>query len=389
MRPSTIIVPVIAAVLLAVGGGFTLWWATREPEPLSLELTTPKLAMEQFVEQGAKPIFFTLAAVPYLKEHWKQWERAFGPYPSTPEELALQFETTAQSPQAWRVLDRKWHFDLVLLAGDPAAFSPLLEHLRSSPDWTLVQLDPSSIVFKRSPARRWTTADLVPLLAVFQARSAEEQNRARVLIAHRLMFLGEMPAAKGLLNEVLTADPKSVAALTELASMHGMLGQWPESIKIAARALALDRNYRPAQFVQANAFYALGRFPDALEVTRRLFVVAPSDGPSLLMHAKTTHAAHSFGEEIAVLQQLIGLMQSHGQPVGLWQIYLGQAYASTGAGNLSEDQFKAALLDESLSAEDRAFAQKGLERLGVKTMLNNVPSFPKEASLLDAPAYRP
>jgi len=91
------------------------------------------------------------------------------------------------------------------------------------------------------------------------------------------------------------------------------------------------------------------------------------------------------------LQRMIGLMQGRSQPVGVWQILLGQAYAATGAGPLAEDQFKEALTDRSLSASDRAYAQKALERVGTTTqgdMLNNVPAF-KQSSLLDVPDYRP
>jgi len=381
---------VIAIFLIAIGGCYYVWLMTRPPAPLSRELDTPKLSLEHLAPAlRAKPLFFTLAAVPYLKEHWQEWSGAFGSPTPPPEEIAAQCTATLQTPKDWRALDRKWRFGALLLTGDPASFRPLLDHLRKSPDWTLTQIDPTSIVFERSPARAWTTADVAQLLTVFQTHSTGEQKLARILIAHRLMYLGEMPTAKTLLEEVLQEEPRSKQAWTELAGLHGMMSQWRESLAAAESALASDSRYRPARVAQAHALYALERFDNALDVSRTLYEETPADGSTLLLHAEVTHAAHAFVEEIEVLQKWIGLLQSDSQPVGSWQIYLGQAYSATGNRALAEDQFKTALKDPNLSEAQRAFAQKALARLETKPDLSDKgPSIPN-SSLLDAPAYRP
>jgi len=86
---------------------------------------------------------------------------------------------------------------------------------------------------------------------------------------------------------------------------------------------------------------------------------------------------------------MITAAQSTSQPVGLLQIYLGQAYAAVGDGGTAHDQLEAALKDTSISGADRAFAQKALERFEPKNeFLNTVPSLP-QSSLLDAPSGRP
>lgn len=379
----------IVALLFVAGFGYALWFATRPPEPPSLELTTPTLSLRTLPPTPSGPLFFSLEALPFLKGNWQQWGGAFGSSSKLPEELAVQFDATTRAPQAWRVLDRKWHFGAVLLTGDPANFRPLLEHLRSSPDWTLTQIDPTSYLFQRSPARLWTKADLAPLLEIFAQHSTEEQQSARIQLAHRLLFIGEIPAGQALLNEVLKANTDSVPAWTEMASAHGMLGQWKESMEAADHALALDSRYRPARMAQANAFYAMGRFDRALFATRSLYLEAPSDGQILLLHAKVAHSAHAYQEEIEVLQTMITAAQGTSQPVGLLQIYLGQAYAAMGDGGSAYEQLKTALKDESLSEADRAFARKALERFDSKNeFLNTVPSLP-QSSLLDAPAGHP
>ena len=381
----------VTLVLLAtVGGAYWVWNLTRPPEPLSAELSTPMLSMAHpSASQHAKPLFFPMVAIPYVKEHWTEWSGAFRLPTPLPEEIAVACEGALQSVPNWNVLDRKWRFGTVLLMGDPASFRPLLDYLRKSPGWTLTQLDPTSLVFERSAAQAWTPADLPQLLGVFQTRSETEQITARIFIAHRLMYLEEMAAAKTLLDEVLKMDPQSKQGWTEMAQLHGMNGQWKQSLAAAERALDLGEHYRPAQMAQAQALYALGAIEKALHVTRELYQAAPADQSILLLHAKVTHAAHSFVEEIEVLQKVIALLESNAQPTGPCQVYLGQAYAATGNNAMAEDLFRAALKDATLSDAQRAYIQKALDRMETKSdLLRLGPAFP-ESSLLDAAEYRP
>lgn len=389
MRSARYFLAALVAILLMAGGGYALWSVTRDRVPPSPELTTPMLALNHLTLPHNAPIFFTLDAVPYLKEHWLEWSETFGTTPRLPEEIAVQFDASLKSPQDWRALDRKWHFGTVLLTGDPANFRPLLDHLRQSPDWTLTKIDTTSLLFERSPARAWTIADVEPLLAVFETHSAREQNTARNQIALRLMYLGEMKESKVMLDQVIQRDPKSKEAWIERSFLHGMLGQWQESLDDATRAFALDSHYRPAQFAQAEAYYALGRFELALDVARALYESGPGDTKTLLLHAKVTHAAHAYVEEIEVLQRIISIQDAKSQPVGVWQIYMGQAYAGSGDGGAACEQFKAALKDPSLTQTERDFARKALERFEPRPdLLDSVPPLPK-SSLLDAPATRP
>ena len=390
MRPSYFIVPFFAALFLAVGGGFGLWRVTRPAVQMSPELSTPVLVMERISpENQSKPLYFNFAAVPWLKEHWQKWGGAFGSPLPLIEETALQFEAAAASPEAWRILDRKWRFGAVLLAGDPASFRPLLEHLRQSPDWTLTQLGPYSLLFERSPAQAWKTTDIEPVLAAFQTHSPEEQRTARIQIAHRLVFLEEMDAARKLLEEVLKVNAKSAPAWAELASLDGMLGQWTKALQQSKKALACDPANRLARYVIINADYALGRFDDALNVSRGLYGVASGEPDILFLHARVTHAAHAYQEEVEVLQRIIGLLQGRSQPVGVWQVFLGQAFASTGAGELAAEQFRLALQDETLKEGDRAFAEKALERIEASVDVFSKPSSLPKSSLLDVPPYPP
>lgn len=361
MRPFKWLVVVLIALALAAGS-YELCRGLLSPPSPSAELATPKLALDRVQALHTKPLFFTPAAVPYLKEHWGLWGPAFGTPAISPETLGAQFEATLQSPEAWRVVERKWRFGALLLTGDPSGFLPLLEHLRKTPDWTLTQVDPMSYVFERSPARPWTTAEIPKVMEPFQKRSSREWALARIGLAHRLMYCGEPNEARALLDAVLKADPKSKEGWTELAYLHGLQGHWPESKESAARALALDRRYSPALFAQAQALYAQGRFNDALATTRNLYAAAPEDGPTLLLHARIAHTAHAYQDEIDVLRKVIALVQGRSQPVGIWRIYLGQAYAATGNSLEARNHLKLALDDATLSESNRVFVQKALER---------------------------
>lgn len=391
MRHTRFLALSAAALLVSAALVCGVWQLTRPEPPLSPELETPKLVLSALdASAKAKPLFFTGAAVPFLKEHWTEWGSAFGSPAPSPEELLAAFEPAQQSPQGWRVLDRKWRFGAILLAGDPASFRNLLNYLRQASDWALTRLDATSYLFERAPAKAWAPADLPALLEAFQTHPAAEQKMARAQIAHRLMFIGENAEARTLLEELLKTDPKSKEGWTELAFLHGMSGEWDESYKAARQALAINHHFRPAQIAQAGALHAMNRNGEAILVTRKLYEAAPADTQVLLLHAKVTHAAHAFLEEIEVLQRLIGLMQGRSMPVGFWQIYLGQAYAATGNAILAEDQFKSALKDENLSPSDRAFVNKALEQLETKSdTLNLAPPVPEKSSLLDAPPVRP
>ncbi len=345
---------VSAVVLLAIAGG--VFHICRRPAaPLSAELATPALAqayLKSVMPDPGGKLFFTTPAVGFL--------------PGSPEALqkqAVEFETAAQDPKAWRALDRKERFDALWLMGSPAGFRPLLDHLRPAADWKLTYIDPTSLVYRRSPATAWTPKDLEGLKATFASHSKAEQVTMRVQTAHRLAAIGELQAAKGLIDEAIALDAGSSPAWTELACWHAAQGQWDRALETSERALKNDKNYFPALAARANALFAHGKFNEALKLTRRLVADAPGDGPNLYLHAKVTHAAHAYTEEIETLLKIIGIAETRSMPTGTWRIFLAQAYGATGQAEPALEQFEAALKEPGLSAKERAFAEKAMERI--------------------------
>ena len=370
MRPPRPILLTLAAAFVAVVGVGLPACHWKRHVPVSPELTTPILALSHLPQLHGSALYFTPAAVEFVKPHWAEWAmRAPSidgtqqlPAP-TPEMLALQFGAGAQNLRAWYALDREWRFNAALLTGDPASFRAVLDALRKSPDWTLTWLDHTSLIFQRGPARSWTATDLDSLKAAFATHSSVERVEIRVQAAHRLTALGEIATAKALLDEAIKIDPSSAPAWTELACAHAMLTQWDRALEASDRAIDSDKHYLPALASKANALYALGKFNDALVITRRLVLETPDDGQNLALHARVTHAAHAFQEEIEVLTRIISLSQSKALPTGAWHIFLAQAYAEDGQGEPALQQFEAALKQPELTDQQRAFAQKGIDRL--------------------------
>ncbi len=323
------------------------------PKPLSSELSTPVLAVEQGLGKEAGKVYFTPAALSAL--------------PGSAEEKAQRaaaYSAVLHNPKAWRALYRQERFDTVLLTGDPAAFRPLLDHLRESSDWTLTYVDATSIIFRRtSGATPWTRVALDPLLKRFSELPQREQLLFRTQTVYRLTALHRLEEAKALLDETLRLDPDFPPALTELASWHAMQAQWEPALEAATRAVKGDRDYLPAVAAEANALFAHGRFQEALARTRRLVREEPENSASLYLHAKVTHAARAFQEEIEVLEKIIAIAEAQEMPTGTWRVYLGQAYGATGNGEPAIAEFKLALEDRTLSEAERKFATRAIERI--------------------------
>ncbi len=349
----------LAALLLAVvavGG----WWLTRGEAPLGEAFTTPQLALEALEKSGGLP-HQSLYSTPALAD-WLATQPGWSAAVPEPERLR-SFAGTTHDPKAWRRLDRQQRFDAVWLVGDPAEFRPLLDHLRDSPDWTLVHLDWTSYLFRRRPASEWQPAQLEALQQRFASANAREQVVLRVQAAQRLAALLELEAAKKLLDEAVALDADSAEVQTQIAVHEALQGRWEGALAAAQKATELDRDYLPAQAALANALFAFGRFPEALAVTRRLVKALPEDGPTLYLHAKVTNAARAFGEEVEVLQKIIAINEARQLPTTSWRVYLGQALAATGEAAAALEMLEAALKAPDLHESERDFAEKAVERL--------------------------
>lgn len=329
----------------------------REPPP-DPELATPKLAVASL---RASRLYFNPVARAHLMT--ARPELLAPDDRDARSERSRLFAQASQNPRLWRQMDRREHFDTVLLSGDPALCRPLLEHLGGSTDWTLTYLDHTSVIFGRAPAQAWKPADLEAVRQKFAALPPKQHADFLVQLAVKLLALNQRDPAKAQLDEALRLDEKSAAGWTALAVFHAQLKQHPQALAAAEKALTIDKKFRAALEAKAQLLLAMRRANEACEVAQALVDLAPGDTSPLFILARSAHEAHAYTKEIATLAKLIGLLQNAGQPVSACRIYLGQAYAENGDAAHALDQFQQAAAAEDLDSEQRAFVHETIQRI--------------------------
>jgi len=345
-------------LLIAVNLGVGIYFLIRKSPEASVEITTPVLAIEAL---KSKSLYFTPQARPFLL--------ARTPQTLTHDDLdaqserSLAFAQATQNPVLWRQLDRKFHFDAVLLCGDPVTYRPLLGHLLDTGDWTLTYLDHTSLIFQRPPAHQWMPADLDAIRKKFVSYPTNERVVFLVQLAGRLSAATQFTLAKQCLDEALKLKPRSPDALTQLALYYAHFGQWKQTLETADAALAGDKNYQPALITKGQALLAMRRFDEALKVSDHLMEMAPHDPQILFLHARISHEAHAYSREIAALEVLIQQAEQQKISTSGYRIYLGQAQAASGAALPALEQFQKALAAGDLSPEQKNFVNQCVERI--------------------------
>jgi tetratricopeptide (TPR) repeat protein len=340
---------------LALGAWFFLRGGSGNVEA---ELRSPRMAIETL---AGRTIFFNEIARPFLVE---RKGGALAEEERNPRsQRSKAYAAAISDPDLWRKLDRRYHFDAVLLSGDPAAYRPLLRHLIASADWRLTYLDHSSYVFHRAPAEAWRIVNLDSVRAGFEKGSPAQQADFLSQVAGKLSAIDQLTAAKRCLDEALKIDPRAPDAWTQLAAYHAHFSQWPDALTKVDKALEIDPDFIPALASKAQILVAMRRMDDAFGVAERIYTAAPKDPAMLFLVAKVAHAAHAYWREVEALQRLIALAEKSGQPVSGYRIYLAQAYAAQGEAKPAVKQFEKALEDSSLSEEQRAFVKESVEQI--------------------------
>jgi tetratricopeptide (TPR) repeat protein len=342
---------IIAALLLCalIAGAVFFIHSRPRPHPASTNpnVTTPVLAVEVLQAWNPGSLYFTLSAHDYLAANKPEWISAH----NTRQGL-LDFFHASQDSSYWRRLDHQFHFDAVLLSGDPSEYLPLLEHLITSPDWTLVYLDHTSIIYRRSPAKPWTLQDFQALQQKFANYAPVDRAGYLTQSASKLLAIGQRVLAKQQLDESLRLDSNSPDTWTQMALCDLQTpGRQTEALQDTDRALKLDKDYYYALTARIHILVAMKRLDDALHVSEGLMNSRPDDSVVLYSHAMIAHQAHAYTQEIETLKHLIDIVAAEKQPVAGFRVYLGQAYELDGQAEAALDEFQKALDEGSLSED--------------------------------------
>ncbi len=347
----------LAAVLAAVGVA-SFYLTPRGEAPARPELLQPRSAVAAL--RGSR-IFFNPNARIFLLE--SQSDFLTPPDRDDRSERTLAFARASQNPQLWRTLDRREHFDSVLLCGDPAFYRALLQHLADSADWKLTFLDHTSFVFQRAPAAAWSPEQLKAVRKRLAALPPRQRADLLVQTANKLLSVKERAAAKNALDEALGLDQKSPAAWATLALYQLQLQKLADGLAATEKALALDKTFAPALEIKTQVLLAQRRAGEAFETSRTLVETAPKDANALRLHARAAHEARAFTSEISTLEKLIPMLQATGQSVSACRVYLGQAHAEKGEAAPALAQFGQALAADDLDPAQRKFVEETSARI--------------------------
>jgi len=330
-------------------------------------VTTPVFAVEKLETWNPKSLYYTVSAQQYLATHKPEWVSANN-IGQDPQNLFA----SGQDPTLWRKLDHQYHFDAVLLCGNPSEYQPLLEHLLASKDWTLAYLDHTSIIFRRSPATPWNADDFHALGQKFEHYPSVDRACYLTQSASKLLAIGQKnlaDVAKQQLDASLLLDWNYPDTWTQLALYEMECGRPADGLKDTDHALKLDKNDYSALSARAKILFSMKRFGEALGASAQLVKGHPDDPSVLFYHALIAHEAHSYTQEIETLRHLIDIASAQKRPVAGFRIYLAQAYARDGQAQPSLDEFQRALDEGGLSDEQRKFIEETMQHIKDETSL--------------------
>ena len=157
----------VAVALTAV----IAWRHGKKPAP---EVATPALAIRSL---SAKSLYYNGAARPWLMA--QRADLLTAEDRDERSERSRGLVQAVENPKLFRQLDRKYHFDTLLLVGDPSQYRPLIEHLLEAKDWTLTYLDHTSLIYKRDTPREWLPADVDALARSFPRARFSSRGQPR------------------------------------------------------------------------------------------------------------------------------------------------------------------------------------------------------------------
>jgi len=358
----------IVVVALMTGLGLTARWAARHLGGASARSTnpliiTPMLALESL---QAKTLYYNHPARQWLLE--KRPDLLAPDDRKSDSPLVVSFAQAAQDPKLFRQLDRERRFDALYLAGDPTQFQSLTQHLLETGDWKLTYLDHTSLIFRRGAAQEWEPGRLREVEAKLGNVSSSDRALFLAEAASRVLAVRKISAAKELLDRAMALDPKLPQVWSGLGEYHMALGEWEAAVAKADRALELDRDFLKALGVKAQSQYSSKHFAEALRTSRRIVAKLPDDPQILFYHAKVAHEAGQYGEEIDVLHKVINLAIENRHATDVYRVYLGQAYARDGQGDLARRELNMVLNEDPPPAEDlRAVAAEFLRLIQKNT----------------------
>lgn len=355
-----IISPLVFCAL--AGGALWLWLPRHRVESTNPDVLNPVFAVDYLQKFDPRSVYFTLSAHNYLAAKKPDWVSPF----NTAQGIQALFHA-GEDAVLWRRLDHQFHFDAVLLCGNPSEYQPLLQHLLTSPDWTMVYLDHAAIIFRHPPAPAWSPADLEPLRGKFASYPPVDHAAFLTQCASKLLAITQPALAKQQLDESLALNRDSADTWTQLALYDLRTHKQKQALEDSGRALKLDKTNYYALMARIQVLAQANRFEEALQISRSVMKDHMNDSVFLYAHAMLAHDAFAYSEEIATLRRVIDIVSADKQPVAGFRVYLAQAYEMDGQGQPALDEFQKALDEGTLSAAEGQLIEMQMKSIEKQT----------------------
>jgi len=360
---------ILLLAAICTGGFFGMRWAWRKLFPPSPLVMTPVLALQ---ELKAESLYFNAPARPWLMQLRPDLITEEDRNEFSKRSVALN--QSVQDTKLFRQMDRQYRFDKILLLDDPSQYSRLLDHLLDTKDFKLVYLDHWARVFERNASSEWKSDDAKSLHGKLKKLRKSERATAFAQVARRMLALHQYAPAKQWLDEAVQLDDDSVDVLCGLADYNLYLGKWNEALAYVDKALQEKPDCIPALAAKLQAMRATRYFVDAFKISQRLNALLPENPVRLWQQAETAREAREYQAQIDALHRLIALADEEGRRVGLYEFYLGEAYAHGALenGEYADDALKHlrnAVSDPLLSDAHRKFAEERIAAILERTSL--------------------
>lgn len=262
----------------------------------------------------------------------------------------------ARDPVEWRKAARRSGWRAVVLAGSPAEYRELLDHLVESPDWRLAAIRPGGFLYLRDgqlPAELPGTED-------FEAGSQRATARSLARLSEKFEAIGDVGAARKAIFRALELVPKDIEVLIHAAHFAAARERWHDVQEHAEDALGVRPGHPHASYLLALAGLESGDLTLARSAVDR--AASRSRDPSvLLLKARICRAQRDFLSEAETLRDLVSVYPEASVARVEALVFLGQAWASAGQAPLALKAYREALESGLLPPEQRGDVEESLQ----------------------------
>ena len=266
------------------------------------EQLIPRGAMDYVIKKGLSGNAFNdLDSGGYFS--WRAFpaRRAFidAGLDSMPQSLLDTYSRAFYVPNGWRGLDAHYHFDYAILLHTASVNLRMIRQIQADPDWALVHLDPSGLVYVRRasvptallardeigpgrnapPAWRANPAPADSIArAVRRLLGAESPPATADALAYAtiLIQLGFAKDAAAPVDAALAADPRSARAWMLRGALADALGDLPRARTAFEEASRLDPRSMEAAFNLGSVRLRSGDTAGAVAPLERAIRLRPS-----------------------------------------------------------------------------------------------------------------